>query len=93
MIYVPFDLGKWQMITITFDGKTIAIYKNGKQIKKQNASLSNAEPIVQIAPKSPWGSKHPDNTFNGKVANLMISKGVLSQKEITELLKQFPVNK
>jgi alpha-mannosidase len=85
----PLDLGKWQMLTVTFDGRKIAIYKNGKLLKSQGAQLAEAAPIVQVAPASPW-SQHGNNLFAGKVANLTLRHGASSPADIAEFLKAMP---
>jgi alpha-mannosidase len=85
----PLDLGKWQMLTVTYDGRKIAIYKNGKLLKAQNAQLADAAPIVQVAPASPW-TQHANNLFSGKVASLTIRPGASSPAEIAGLMKAMP---
>jgi len=65
----PFDLERWQMITFTFDGETLRIYKNGQEVKAQAAILADAEPIVKIAAIGPWGTVYP---LSGSVAGFTI---------------------
>lgn len=85
---VPFDLNKWQMITVTYDGSTVRIYKNGKLLKAQAAHLNDASPTVQIAPKGPWDESA--SQFNGDVNNFSVWKSALPADFIQSLLSQMP---
>jgi alpha-mannosidase len=85
----PLDIGKWQMLTVTFDGRKAAVYKNGKLLKSEKASLAAAAPIVQVAPASPWAT-HVNNLFSGKIAQLSIRPGASKPAEIAELMKAMP---
>ena len=84
---VPLDLGKWQMVTATFDGQTVRLYKNGAPIKTQAAELSDAAPIVKIAPPGPWSNGHH---FAGKIQNFTIWNGALTPAQVRALLASLP---
>ncbi len=86
---VPFDLGKWQMITATFDGQTIRLYKNGTEIKSEAATLSDAQPVVKLAPAGPWGNGH---RFSGKLQGFTIWNHTLDPASIHALLASGPAN-
>jgi alpha-mannosidase len=84
---VPFDTGKWQMITATFDGQAIKIFKNGKLLKSESATLAEAAPSVQLGIRPPWDGGH---RFAGKIAGFSIWKQSLSEPTINALLSGTP---
>jgi alpha-mannosidase len=86
---VPLDLGKWQMVTATFDGQTVRLYKNGAEIKTGAASLSDAQPVVKIAPSGPWGRGHK---FRGKVQDFTVWNRALDPISLRALLAMGPQN-
>ena len=83
---VPFDLGKWQMVTLTFDGKTLTIYKDGAVIKTAPISLDDAADVVKIGVSGPWNSFH----FAGKVAGFTIWNSALAPAAVKALLTNMP---
>jgi alpha-mannosidase len=66
---VAFDLNRWQMISATYDGKTVHLFKDGKEIKSEATPLSDARPDVRIAPPPPWDYGH---RFQGQIAGFTI---------------------
>lgn len=64
-----FDVGRWQMLTATFDGQELRIYKNGVVVDKNDVELADDEPRVWIAPIDPWDRQR---TFAGQIHNLTI---------------------
>ena len=86
---VPLDLGKWQMLTVSFDGSTVRVYKNGAEIKSAPATLADAQPSVKIAPAGPWGNGHK---FSGKVQNFTIWNRALDPVSLRALLATGPAN-
>lgn len=66
---VPLDLGKWQMLTATYDGTTMRLYKNGEQIAEQQVVLENDRSQVEIMPLDAWDRKR---LFGGEVRDLTI---------------------
>lgn len=83
----PFDLGKWQMLTATYDGQTIRVYKNGQMIKSAGAELSDAMPDVKLGADGPWGEGH---RFSGKIQGFTIWNDALSPTAIQALLASMP---
>jgi alpha-mannosidase len=84
---VPYDLHRWQMITATYDGSTIRVYKDGKQIAEDGANFADAAQEASVAPPSPWSYGHQ---FDGKVEGLTIWDQALPDVFIEELKKQAP---
>ena len=79
---VPMDLGKWQMLTATYDGSTMRLYKNGELIAEQEASLSDDSPNVQVMPLDAWERKRQ---FDGNVRNLTVWNQDLSSAAVKRL--------
>ena len=79
---VPFDLGKWQMITITYDGARLTIHKDGKALVSSQEKLTDAASLVRLAPLDHWGK---DNRFAGQIDELTIWRGALTQEQIRAL--------
>ncbi len=83
----PLDLDRWQMLTATYDGATVRIYKNAQPIGEGTSTLSKDESIVRIAPVDPWDN---ERRFKGDVGQLTIWKEALSAEALTLLLKNAP---
>ena len=86
---VPFDLGKWQMVTLTFNNKTLTIYKNGQVIKIADISLEDADNMVHIGTRGPWDNGSP---FAGKIARFAIWNRALSPTEVQAQSVDVPAN-
>jgi hypothetical protein len=88
---VPFDLGKWQMITVTYDGGTLKIYKNGVQIgAKIIGSLTDAAPVIHLADSIKSAPQYCSH-LHGKIDNFTVYKGVLTQAQINTLAHALPL--
>lgn len=85
---VPFDIGKWQMLTATYDGKTVIVYKNGEPIKSAPASLSEASPEVHLAPRDTWGNKQ--HFFSGQVQGFSVWNAALAPGAVKALMTALP---
>ncbi|MBV9848336.1 MAG: alpha-mannosidase [Armatimonadetes bacterium] len=83
----PLDRGKWQMLTVTYDGDTVRLYKNGQPLRSEAAEFSDAAPVVRIAPASPRAGAH---RFTGRIAGFTIWNGALDQDGINALLASMP---
>ena len=86
---MPYDLGKWQMVTLAYDGKTLTIYKNSQTLKTADITLDDAENVVKIAPSGPWPN---GGHFAGKIAGFAIWNRALSQPEIQAQMANMPQN-
>src|SRR5678815_3099893 len=64
------EVGAWQMLTATYDGETLRLYKNGRRIGTRNLELSDdSDSVVRIAPLDPWDQKR---RFRGEIRNFTI---------------------
>ncbi len=84
----PLDLGRWQMLTASYDGKNLALYKDGQPIGKKRMTLGeDAEPYVSVGPPDPWDQKF---RFQGSVQNFTIGRGALSDDQVKKLFAETP---
>jgi alpha-mannosidase len=84
---VPYDTGKWQMVTATFDGTTLRLYKNAKLINSAAITLNDVDPIVKIGPMGPWDNA---SKLDGKIAGVRIWNSALSADQIAALMSAMP---
>ncbi len=76
------DIGQWQMLTATYDGTTVTLYKNGQQIGRQPLELADDEPTVRIAPLDPWDHQ---TRFTGEIHDMTIWPAALSPETLKSL--------
>jgi alpha-mannosidase len=74
-----FDLHRWQMLTATFDGHMLRLFKDGRPIGDREITLVDDEPIVRLAPSDPWEDRR---RFAGEIRDFTIWKSALSADEI-----------
>ena len=63
------DIDKWQMLTATYDGTTVRVYKNGVKVGEEKVALEDDASQVRVMPLDAWERKRK---FNGEVQNLTI---------------------
>ena len=83
----PLDVGRWQMLTATYDGTTLRVYKDARAIGNATLILTADESVVRIAPVDPWDK---ERRFQGKVSRLSIWKEALAPESLNLLLKNAP---
>jgi alpha-mannosidase len=80
-----FDLDRWQMITITFDGSVTRVYKDGVEIAYGLTSLSDDDNVIHILPADPWEKlRH----FDGQLRDISIWKSAMTADGVNALLKR-----
>ena len=80
----PLDLGRWQMLTATYNGETLSVYKDGQPIMKRRLGLaSDSEASVSVGTVDPWDHQQ---VFNGSVQDFTIRRGALDENEVKLLL-------
>jgi alpha-mannosidase len=83
----PYDLGKWQMLTATYDGKMLRVYKNAKLIKSGLVQFDKAVPVARLAPPGAW----PDaKRFVGKLAGMEVWNRDLDERSVEGLMGKMP---
>ena len=79
----PLDTGQWQMLSATYDGRTLRLYKNGAQIAEQKEDLvDETDANVRVAPRDPW--EH-ERVFAGDVRDMTVWKQALSADALQTL--------
>lgn len=81
---VEFDLDQWQMITATYDGHVLRLYKNAELINSREISLEDDLIIVNIAPIDPWSER---NRFDGQLRDVTIWDQKMSPDELLALFQ------
>ena len=72
----PLEVGRWQMLTATYDGKALAVYKDGDPIGNREVELNNdPEACVNIGTGS----------FQGAVQDFTIRRGAFTAAEVKQL--------
>ncbi|USN97945.1 MAG: chitobiase/beta-hexosaminidase C-terminal domain-containing protein [Phycisphaeraceae bacterium] len=84
---VQYDLGRWQMITTTFDGSVARVYKDGELIGERAVRLADDDNVVNIAPVDPWDRRYH---FGGDLAGLTIWNSALPAPAIKTLVASSP---
>jgi alpha-mannosidase len=83
----PLETGKWQMLTATFDGKTVKLFKDGREVKTQDAAFSDAAPVAKIGPPPPWPRGH---RLAGKVAGFTLWNKAIPPESVATLQQLGP---
>jgi HEAT repeat protein len=78
----PYDVGRWQMVTITYDGREIALYRDGKRLFANPETLVDAAGVVALAPLDHWNKI---NRFAGRLDEFALWRGALTQEQIAAL--------
>jgi HEAT repeat protein len=78
----PYAVGCWQMITLTYDGREIALYKDGKRVAASPEKLAQAAAVVALGPPDHWKK---GTRLAGKLDEFTIWRGALSQEDIDKL--------
>ena len=79
---VPFDMGSWQMITATYDGTTLRLYKDAKLIGSREIALTDDGGVARSAPLDAWQRQR---RFDGELDAFTVWNGALPPRAI-ELL-------
>ncbi len=82
-----FETGRWQMVTVTFDGAVLRIYKDGKKIGEGSPSLTDDESSISFAPVDPWEHQRQ---FSGDIQQFTIWNAALGDEAMAALMKNMP---
>ncbi len=75
----PLSLNRWQMLTAAYDGRTLALYKNGEKIADSAVKLPEDEAVFRIAPADPRDKKRQ---FHGEIHDATFWNEALSPEKI-----------
>ena len=80
------ELNKWQMLTATYDGSTIRIYKDGTKIGEQALTLADDEPTIAVMPADPWEKRIK---FDGELKDFTIWDACLTEESLKAIGQAF----
>ena len=69
MTQTQLDIGKWQMLTATYDGKNLSLYKNGVKIADEAVALEDDVSQIRVMPLDAW---ERERRFGGEVQELTV---------------------
>lgn len=79
----PLEVGRWQMLTATYDGKTLTLYKDGDPIGSKEIELGDdSEASVSVGTTDSSSRMH---SIHGAVQAFTIRRGALSGAEVKQL--------
>lgn len=87
MTKTPYEVGKWQMLTATYDGTTVSVYKNGQLIGKGMQTLANDSNRVNVFPLDAWDHQR---RASGSVRDFSIWGEALSPTAVARLYAKSP---
>lgn len=76
------EVGKWQMLTATFDGNVLKLFKDGRELATQRTVLYDAAPVAKVGPPTPWPNGH---RLAGKIAGFAVWSQALSPGSVAAL--------
>lgn len=83
----PIGLNEWQMLTATYDGRTLRLYKNAVMISEDQITLSDDENVVNLCPKDPWDKRYE---FGGDIKGVTIWNAALAEESLAAILSGMP---
>ncbi len=83
----PLALGSWQMLTATYDGRMLTLYKDAQKIGEERVSLSDDESVAEIAPVDPWDQQR---RFAGEIRQFTVWKSALPEAAVRQLRESHP---
>ena len=73
------DTNRWQMLSATYDGHAVTLYKNGEAIGHSDVHLADDEAIVRLAPVDPWNQRY---RFHGDIRDFTVWHTPLSVRAL-----------
>jgi len=86
------DIGNWQMLTVTYDGVMLRVYKNGQLMgDNDKVLLPSVAKIVCLGKEVGWSG--PANSLLGQIDEFMVWDYALCAGEIGLLLEPFKASR
>ena len=83
------EVGKWQMLTASYDGNKLRLFKDGKKIGEREVTLADDASVVNIAPVDPWDGKR---RFEGEIRALTIWPTAMDEESLKALRESVKVD-
>lgn len=77
------EVGRWQMLTATYDGRVARLYRDAKELGHRELALIDDENAVRIAPPDPWDHARK---FDGQLGGFTIWSEALGEDALQSLL-------
>ena len=84
---VQLELGRWQMLSATYDGTKLRLYRDGKELAEREIALIDDENVVHFAPPDPWDHQR---RFEGELRGFTIWGEALGEDALRSLLANAP---
>ena len=84
---VQIEPKRWQMLTASFDGQTVTLYKDGKQIAAGARTLAPDVAKVGVGIPDPWGHNH---RFDGEIRDFKIWRSSVTHEWMQALQQSGP---
>ena len=82
----PLEKDRWQMLTATYDGQTVTVYKDGEMIGQKETRLrDDPDNSVGLGLPDAWTQS---NLFQGRAQSFSIRRGALSSEEVKKLASE-----
>lgn len=82
---VPLTPGVWQVLTATYDGRTLRLYKDGRAIGSGEIALASDAPVARVRPLDAWERKR---RFAGGIEAFTIWNAALSPRAVARLAER-----
>lgn len=76
---------QWEMLTASFDGKSVAVYLDGRLLRSAEITLNPVAGVVKLAPLGPWGHSRP---FGGEIRAFSLWPAALPAQTVAWLYRQ-----
>ncbi len=74
--------GTWQMLTATWDGRRLRVYRDGTKLADEAWSFADAEPELHLAPENPAS---PEAAFLGRLDEFGVYDYAMTAAEVRDL--------
>ena len=85
--HVKVEPKRWQMLTATYDGQTVTLYKDGSRIAADQRTLAPDVARVGVGIVDPW---ERGNKFDGEIRDFKIWKSTLPPEAVKALQQSGP---
>ncbi len=83
----PYVLNTWQMVTATYDGETLRVYRDATLVGERRLTLSDDQNTIELLPKDPW--EHT-RVFEGEISGFTIWNSALSVESLQSIMANKP---
>ena len=85
--HTPLTVGGWQMLSATYDGHKLTLYKDAQKIGEEAVAFADDDPVVEIAPLDPWDQQR---RFAGEIRRFTVWRAALPETALRQLQDSHP---